>query len=123
MQHPEHFNENELSRLEQIALLTFHCKQDLKFAMRSYARVNKVATIAGVIVFIVMSSFLHSALFTGGADISAHLLAFVVNTTLAIIVCKLIIEFHPLRITGAKYWHSCDERKKQIKKLEQESVN
>ena len=121
MQHIEHITKGETSRLEEIALLTFHSKQDFRLAMRSYARVNKTASYSGFIVFVVMSYFLHGALLTGHAENSAHLLALIVNIALTLITYKLIREFHPMRMTGAKYWQSCDERKKQIQKLNLET--
>lgn len=118
MQHPVHISEHEQNRSEQMALLKFRSKQDFKLAMRSYARVSKTAAYSGFIVFVVMSYFLHGALLTGSADNSAHLLALVVNIALTFVAYKLIHEFHPLRVTGAKYWQSCDQHKQQIKKLE-----
>lgn len=110
----------EFRCMEAIAMLSFHSKQDYHFAIRSYTRVNKVAFHSAIIVFIVMSYFLHAALLGSSVDISTHVIAFILNSIIAIVTFIMVREFHPARANATLYWQSSMRYNKQIKILELE---
>ena len=107
----------------KIARLKSRSQQEFKLVLQSLDSVNKFSAYAALIVFSITSYFYHVVFLTANTGNSAHLLALATNTIIALIVYHLIKEFHPLRVSAIKYWQLCNKHKKQIKKLEQETIN
>lgn len=116
--HRNDYSDNNQSTLQQkIKRLEKQRMRDLNLAMRSYARVTRIASYASFIVFVVMSYAMHSALITSETNVAAHFLAFVVNLAIAFITYKLVRELHPLRRLGAAHWNASNKIKYQINRL------
>jgi hypothetical protein len=113
-------NNHETRYQEAISILKHHRKQNLNIATRSYDRINKAATHVAIVVFIMMSYFLHSALLGGSADTTTHIFALFLSSVVTLVAYLMIREFHPLRAIGAQYWQASNEYKRQIKTLEKE---
>lgn len=106
--------------LEAIAILNFHRQQNHNRAVNAIARANKVANTTALLVFAVMTYFLHAALLGGNEDITTHILAFILNIVIALVTTIMIRELHPAKANGLLYWETSIEYERQAKILERE---